>query len=68
MADLDLLVDVCHNMTGQTICVLSDSAAMPTESYLKLFREEFEAHIKEGGCPFRKQHTAVSSPEGIRDS
>jgi len=54
LADLETLKDVCRNMKGQTICVLSDSAAMPTESYLKYFREEFEAHIAQGGCPFRK--------------
>ena len=54
LADLETLKDVCRNMKGQTICVLSDSAAMPTESYLKYFREEFEAHIEQGRCPFRK--------------
>lgn len=53
MADLDVLKDVCRNMKGQTICVLSDSAAMPTESYMHYFREEFEAHIRQGRCPFR---------------
>jgi NADH-quinone oxidoreductase subunit F len=50
--DLDLLLDMCDNMKGKTICVLSDAAAMPIESYLKHFREEFEAHIRERGCPF----------------
>ncbi|MFQ5990067.1 MAG: NADH-quinone oxidoreductase subunit NuoF [Candidatus Methylomirabilales bacterium] len=54
MGDLEVLKDVCRNMQGQTICVLSDSAAMPTESYLKFFWEEFEAHIQQGRCPFRK--------------
>ena len=54
MADLGVLTDVCRNMQGQTICVLSDSAAMPTESYLRYFREEFEAHIQQGRCPFSK--------------
>ena len=44
--DLDIIADVCGNMKGQTICPLSDAAAMPTESYLKCFREEFERHIK----------------------
>ncbi len=51
-ADLAILKDVCRNMKGQTICVLSDSAAMPTESYLRYFGEEFEAHIEQGRCPF----------------
>jgi NADH-quinone oxidoreductase subunit F len=50
--DLDLLLDVCDNMKGKTICVLSDAAAMPIESYLKHFREEFEAHVRERACPF----------------
>jgi len=50
--DLDLLVDMCDNMKGKTICVLSDAAAMPIESYLKYFREEFEVHIRERACPF----------------
>jgi hypothetical protein len=26
---------------------------MPTESYLKYFGEEFEAHIRQGRCPLR---------------
>lgn len=67
MADLELLPDVCDNMTGQTICVLSDSAAMPTLSYLKFFREEFEAHITEGGCPFRKPYSAVSGQPSAQE-
>lgn len=50
--DLELLLDMCDNMKGKTICVLSDAAAMPIESYLKQFRPEFERHIRERGCPF----------------
>jgi NADH-quinone oxidoreductase subunit F len=51
--DLDLLLDMCDNMKGKTICVLSDAAAMPIESYLKYFRDEFEQHVRERACPFR---------------
>jgi NADH-quinone oxidoreductase subunit F len=50
--DLEVLLDVCDNMKGKTICVLSDAAAMPIESYLKHFRDEFEQHVHERGCPF----------------
>ena len=50
--DLDLLLDMCDNMKGKTICVLSDAAAMPIESYLKYFRDEFEQHVRERRCPF----------------
>jgi len=52
-ADLDLLLDICDNMKGKTICPLSDAAAMPVESYLKYFGDEFERHIVERACPFK---------------
>ncbi|PWB80282.1 MAG: NADH-quinone oxidoreductase subunit F [Candidatus Methylomirabilota bacterium] len=55
-ADLDLLVDICDNMKGKTICPLSDAAAMPIESYLKYFRDEFERHVAARGCPFGPAH------------
>ncbi|MBI1966405.1 MAG: NADH-quinone oxidoreductase subunit NuoF [Gemmatimonadetes bacterium] len=45
MADLDLLLDLADNMTGKTICVLSDSCAAPVVSGIKKFRNEFEAYI-----------------------
>src|SRR3989454_93362 len=44
-ADLDLLLDLADNMTGKTICVLSDSCAAPVVSGIKKFRNEFEAYI-----------------------
>jgi NADH-quinone oxidoreductase subunit F len=46
MSDLDLLLDLSEQMTGKTICVLSDSCAAPVVSGIKKFREEFEAYIK----------------------
>ena len=48
-------------MTGNTVCVLADAAAMPTQSYLSKFRDEFVAHITEGGCSLRKK--ADSQPQ-----
>src|SRR2546422_436672 len=45
MADLDLLLDLSDNMTGKTICVLSDSCAAPVVSGIKKFRTEFEDYI-----------------------
>ena len=44
-SDLDLLLDLSENMTGKTICVLSDSCAAPIVSGIKKFRNEFEAYI-----------------------
>ena len=45
MKDLDLLLDLADQMTGKTICVLSDSCAAPVVSGIKKFRDEFEAYI-----------------------
>ena len=44
-ADLDLLLDLSENMTGKTICVLSDSCAAPVVSGIKKFKSEFEDYI-----------------------
>jgi NADH-quinone oxidoreductase subunit F len=51
--DLDTLLDLSQNMTGTTICVLSDSCAAPVVSGIQKFRSEFEAHIAGKGCPMR---------------
>jgi NADH-quinone oxidoreductase subunit F len=43
--DLDTLLAIADNMSGKTICVLSDSCATPVVSGIKKFRHEFEAKI-----------------------
>ena len=43
--DFQLLLDLSENMTGKTICVLSDSCAAPVVSGIQKFRSEFEAYI-----------------------
>jgi NADH-quinone oxidoreductase subunit F len=53
MSDLDTLLEIGDNMTGKTICVLSDSCAVPIASGIQKWRDEFEAHIKGKRCPFR---------------
>jgi NADH-quinone oxidoreductase subunit F len=57
--DIDLMDRICTNMMGNTVCVLADAAAMPTQSFLSKFRDEFIAHITEGGCPFKKTGAAA---------
>jgi len=44
--DLDTLLAISEDMTGKTICVLSDSCATPIVSGIRKFRGEFEAMIK----------------------
>ena len=48
MKDLDLLLDLGDQMTGRTICVLSDSCAAAVVPAIKKFRGEFEAYIRGG--------------------
>ena len=45
MEDLDTLVSIANNMTGTTICVLSDSCATLVISGIRKFRNEFESLI-----------------------
>ncbi|MBN2319859.1 MAG: NADH-quinone oxidoreductase subunit NuoF [Acidobacteria bacterium] len=50
VGELELMLDICANMKGKTICPLSDAAAMPIESYIQRFYDEFAAHIQEQRC------------------
>ncbi len=50
--DLELTLDVCDRIIGKCLCVLGDSAAMPVASCVTKFRDEFRAHVEQGGCPF----------------
>jgi NADH-quinone oxidoreductase subunit F len=53
--DLSLLESVSDNMTGRALCALADFATGPVVSSLKFFREEYEQHVAEGGCPMRRE-------------
>jgi NADH-quinone oxidoreductase subunit F len=59
--DLDLLLDVAERINGKCLCPLGDSDAIAVVSYVAKFRDEFQAHIDEGGCPMG----GGSSLEGI---
>ncbi len=50
--ELDLLLNVCDRILGHCLCPLGDAAAMPVASYVAKFRDEYQRHIDEGGCPF----------------
>ena len=55
--ELDLLLDVCDRILGNCLCPLGDAAAMPVASYVAKFRDEYQRHIDEGGCPFHGDST-----------
>ena len=45
--DLDKLDEIAGNIMGRTICALGDAAAMPVQSFIKCFRDEFVAKIEQ---------------------
>ena len=47
--DIERLEVVAGKIAGHTICALGDAAAMPVQSFVKQFREEF-VHYIEHGC------------------
>jgi NADH-quinone oxidoreductase subunit F len=59
-ADLDLLMDVCDNISPgvtwppaqTTICVLGPSMPPAVAAGIRMFRDEYLAHVREGRCPF----------------
>lgn len=48
--DLDQLVEIATNIAGKTICALGEAAAMPVESFVTRFRDEFQYHIDHKKC------------------
>ena len=50
MKDLDLLFGVASNIAGKTLCAFGDAAATPVLTTMKIFRAEYEAHVREGRC------------------
>jgi NADH-quinone oxidoreductase subunit F len=65
MKDVDLLLSIANNITGKTLCAFGDAAATPVLTTVKLFRAEYEAHVREGRCtvpaPWRSDARAVAA-------
>jgi NADH-quinone oxidoreductase subunit F len=61
LGDIDLLDSVGDRILGKSLCALGDFAVYPVASYLRHWRDEFVAHVEQGGCPFDGE----SSLEGI---
>jgi len=60
--DLDLLLSLANNMSGNTICPLADAAAGPVKSFITKFRAEFEQYINE-----RKERNPSPWPVGFKN-
>jgi len=61
-SDIELLDRVADTVggagAGKTICFLADSAVMPTKSFLRHFREDFERCVAQGGSVHAKGRRA----------
>ena len=64
-ADLDVLLDQCENILGRAFCALGDGATSPITSSIEYFRDEFIAHLTEGGCPFDPAASTAFAPQGV---
>ncbi len=62
--DLEVLLDQCDNILGRAFCALGDGATSPVTSSIQYFREEYLAHVEQGGCPFDPMASAVFEREG----
>jgi NADH-quinone oxidoreductase subunit F len=49
--DLDMLVELAEDIKAGSLCGLGRTAPNPVLSTMRYFRDEYEAHIKEGRCP-----------------
>ncbi len=52
--DIELLEELSHRIKDSSLCGLGQTAPNPVLTTIKYFRDEYEAHIKEGRCPAGK--------------
>ncbi len=52
--DITILEEQCRLLgPGNTYCALAPGAVEPLQSALRYFREDFERHIRQKGCPWK---------------
>jgi NADH-quinone oxidoreductase subunit F len=59
--DLDTLLDIADVLFGKSFCALGDGAAMPVQSSIRYFRDEYIAHVEGGGCPFDPRDSMLTA-------
>ena len=57
--DLPLMADIGRNLLFRAFCALADGTASVINSSLKHFVDEFEEHIRLGGCPLKIDHAPL---------
>ena len=59
LSDIDILDDVAGKIKGRTICALGDAAAMPVQSFIEHYRDEFVHYVEHGCSIVGKQEDAA---------
>jgi NADH-quinone oxidoreductase subunit F len=57
--DMESLLQLCGFVKGTGYCTLVTGAAVLVQSSIKLFRHEFEEHIRLQRCPYQPAPVAV---------
>ncbi|MDP9122478.1 MAG: NADH-quinone oxidoreductase subunit NuoF [Acidobacteriota bacterium] len=50
-SDSQLLLSICKNVGGNSLCALGDAAIGPVQSLVHKFQDEIDRHIHERACP-----------------
>ena len=50
--DPQLLLSICKNIGGNSLCALGDAAIGPVRSLVERFPDEIQAHLDQRGCPY----------------
>ncbi len=59
--DVPVMAEMGQNIMFKAFCALADGTAAVISSSLKHFREDFEAHVREGRCPLEPAAAEVAS-------
>ena len=60
MEDIDTLYNLAQDIKEGSLCGLGKTAPNPVLTTLNYFRDEYEAHIKEGRCPALMCHDLIA--------
>jgi len=63
-ADIELMLDLCENISGRSFCALGDAAATPITSGLQYFRDEFLAGTHTAAWDLFPYQRSVVVPTG----
>jgi NADH:ubiquinone oxidoreductase subunit F (NADH-binding) len=51
LGDIELLEELGNSIAATSLCALGRSAPNPVLTTIRYFRDEYEAHIRDGYCP-----------------